>query len=179
MASTQNPMHAVRLEKVTLNIGVGAGGDKLENAKTLLERISSGKPATTLSKDRNPTWGLRKGDPIGCKVTMRGTNAAAVLKKALDAIDFTLKTTQFDNAGNVNFGIKEYIDFPGLKYDPKIGMLGFDVCVTLTRAGKRVTRRRSHPGKLGKTFAVTPKEAQDFMAKNFAVKYPSDKEDDE
>ena len=68
---TENPMRTVRVEKVTLNIGVGVGGEPLERAKLLLNRITGATPVVTLAKVRNPTFRIKKGDPIGVKVTLR------------------------------------------------------------------------------------------------------------
>ncbi|MFH0972318.1 MAG: 50S ribosomal protein L5 [Candidatus Micrarchaeota archaeon] len=166
----ENKMQEVRLEKVTLNIGVGAPGDRLENAKVLLERITGGKAVITKAKDRNPTFKIRKGDNIGTKITLRGKVAEEILKKALDERDFTLLDSCFDNFGNVSFGIKEYIDFPGMKYDPKIGMMGFDVSVSLKKAGKRISERKISRQRLPKKQRVTQAQAKEFMTKKFNLK---------
>ncbi len=164
-----NPLQSIRIEKVTLNVGVGTGGEKLENAKTLLERLSESKAVLTEAHSRNPTWKIRKGDEIGVKVTLRGEKATVFVRKALDAVDNVLKPSSFDRAGNVAFGVKEYIDFPGAKYDPKIGMLGFDVCVTLTKPGARVQRRRVAPRRVPARQRVSPEQAREFMEKTFNV----------
>ncbi|MEK6954221.1 MAG: 50S ribosomal protein L5 [Candidatus Micrarchaeota archaeon] len=165
-----NVMQSVRLDKLTLNIGIGAPGERLENAKVLLERISGGKAVMTQSKDRNPTFKIRKGDNIGCKVTLRGKSAKEVLVKALDVRDNALAESSFDKFGNVAFGVKEYIDFPGMKYDPKIGMMGFDVCITLSKPGKRITVRKIASRKLSKKQRVGREEAKVFMESAYKVK---------
>jgi len=165
-----NQMQQVKLEKITLNVGVGAPGERLENAKVLLERLSGKKAVLTQAKDRNPTFKIRKGDNIGSKVTLRGKNAQELLKKALDVKDGILQDKSFDKFGNVAFGIKEYIDFPGMKYDPKIGMMGFDISVSLTKAGKRVSLRRIQKKRLPKKQRVTTAEAKKFMEEKFNVK---------
>jgi large subunit ribosomal protein L5 len=168
--ANQNIMQQPRLEKVTLNIGVGAPGERLENAKILLERISGLKAILTTAQSRNPTFKVRKGDNIGTKVTLRGKIAEDVLKRGLDTVDNVLKDSNFDRFGNVSFGIKEYIDFPGMKYDPKIGMMGFDISVSLSKAGKRISTRKIAKRKLPKNQRVTPKEAKEFMAAKFNAK---------
>jgi large subunit ribosomal protein L5 len=165
-----NAMQSVRLEKLTLNVGAGAPGERLENAKVLLERISGRKAVMTQAKDRNPTFKIRKGDNIGTKVTLRGAAAEEVLKRALDVRDFTLLESSFDRFGNVAFGVKEYIDFPGMKYDPKIGMMGFDVCVTLAKAGKRVSIRKISQRRIPGKQRVSREEAKGFMASVYKVK---------
>ncbi len=157
------------LEKVTLNIGAGEGGQKLENARTLLERVSGRKAVATKARARNPTFKVRKGDEIGVKVTMRGENAAAFLRKALDVVDSNIPERSFDNYGNVAFGVKEYIDLPGMKYDPAIGMMGFDVCLTLSKAGARVGRRRIACRRVPTKQRVSKAEAIEFVKKNFGV----------
>ena len=165
-----NPMREIRVEKVTLNIGAGEAGQKLENAKTLLNRITGRKPITTFAKVRNPTWRIKKGDPIGAKVTVRGKEGEELLRKALEAVDKKIKRSSFDGHGNVSFGIREYIDFPGAKYDPKIGVFGFDVCVTLSRKGKRtIERRRLRARKLGARQHISRDEAMAFMSERFGV----------
>ncbi|HLD59654.1 MAG TPA: 50S ribosomal protein L5 [Candidatus Bilamarchaeaceae archaeon] len=160
-----NVMREIKIEKVTVNIGVGTPGDKLENAKTLLENITSKTPVETLARDRNPVFKLRKGLPIGAKVTLRGEDAKSFLEKALTAKKKVLKSQNFDRNGNFAFGVAEYIDFPGARYDPTIGMVGFDVCVTLKRPGKRIQIRRIRRSRLGKKHRITKEEAIEF-AKN-------------
>ena len=162
-------LNQVFLEKLTLNIGVGEGGQALENARTLLERISSRTPVTTIAKTRNPTFNIRKGDAIGTKITLRGKSAEDVLTRALVAVDKRILQKSFDAYGNVSFGVKEYIDFPGVKYDPKIGMLGFDVCVSLRKKGVRVAKRRRANRKLPRKQIVSVKEASDFMQKTYGA----------
>jgi large subunit ribosomal protein L5 len=159
----------VRIDKVTLNCGVGAPGQELENARALLERITGHKAVYTQAKSRNPTFKIRKGDNIGAKVTLRGKEASELLKKALEVPDRQIPEQSFDDSGNVAFGVKEYIDFPGIKYDPKIGMMGFDVCVTLVKAGMRVQRRKRMPRRLPRKQRVGKREAQDFLSRDFGV----------
>jgi len=165
-----NPMQAPRLEKLTLNMGAGGAGQPLENARTLIERLTGKKAVTTKAKKRSPEFHLRKGDEIGVKVTLRGKAAADFLGKALQTRDNELPAKSFDGNGNVAFGVKEYIDFPGAKYDPKLGMLGFDVCVSLRRPGANVARRRIAPRRLPRRHRVSAAEAAAFMEKNFGVK---------
>ncbi len=164
----ENPMRRIRIEKVTMNIGCGEAGEKLEKAKKLLEKITGKKVVITRTHKRT-TFGMAKGRDIGCKVTLRGKNAAEFLKKALDAVDNKISSKQFDRQGNFSFGLKEYIDLPGSKYDPDIGMYGMDIAVTLERPGFRVKRRRL-PAKIGKGHLIAKEDAQNWVLKNFAVK---------
>ncbi len=163
MEGTQNPMKEILVTKVTLNIGAGEAGQKLENAKTLLAVITGREPAITTAKIRNPLFKIKKGDKIGVKVTLRGKSAKDLLDRALRAVDHTLPARAFDCNGNFSFGVKEYIDFPGVKYDPKIGIIGFDVCVTLKRRGTRVSGRRRARARIGKGQKITRDEGISFV----------------
>ncbi len=164
----ENPMRRIRIEKVTINIGCGGGGEKLEKARKLLETLTGKKVVITRTHKRT-TFGVAKGRDIGCKVTLRGSNAAEFLKKALEAVDNKISSKQFDRQGNFSFGIKEYIDLPASKYDPDIGMYGMDIAVTLERPGFRVKRKRL-PAKIGKSHLIAKEDAQNWVLKNFAVK---------
>lgn len=165
----ENPMREIIIEKVTVNIGVGSAGEALENAKELLKRLTNRKPMETKAKKRNPVFKLRKGLEIGVKVTLRRKSAVEFLEKAFTAKKKTVKEHNFDKSGNLSFGVPEYIDFPGLKYDPSIGMLGFDVCVTINRRGKRVKERRIRKSRIGKKHKVNTEESKKFIAERFGV----------
>lgn len=162
-----NPMRNIRIEKVTLNIGCGESGEKLDKAKKLLGILTGKKIVVTHTHDRT-TFGMAKGRPIGCKVTMRNKDAEEFLKKAFDAIDFKLSKGVFDRQGSFSFGIKEHIDIPGVKYDPEIGIFGMDVAVTLERAGFNVKRKKfSHS--IGKKHLIKPEEAMEWVVNNYKV----------
>ncbi len=163
-------MKNIRIEKITLNIGAGKDHAKLEKGITLLKNITGLMPVKTITSKRIPEWGLRPGLPIGCKLTLRGKKAIEILKRLLDAKDFKLKTSQFDNNGNVSFGIHEYIDIPGVRYDPKIGIIGLEVCVTLERPGYRIKRRKNKRKKISKKHRISKEEATEFMKKSFNLK---------
>ncbi|MBI5229155.1 50S ribosomal protein L5 [Candidatus Micrarchaeota archaeon] len=162
-------MQEVRLDKVTLNIGAGGAGEKLENAKSLLERITGKKAVVTFAKTRNPTFKIKKGDEIGVKVTLRGMAAEELLKKSLDAVDSKLVRGSFSREGGFSFGVREYIDFPGIKYDPKIGMIGFDVSVSLKKPGLRVRERRIASREIPRKQRVSTEEAVEFMKNKYGV----------
>lgn len=156
-------MREILVEKVTVNIGVGSPGERLDYAKELLARLSNSTPIETLAKKRNPVFKLRVGLPIGTKVTLRKKNALDFIEKALVANKRMIRYGNFDAHGNFSFGVKEYIDFPGAKYDPKIGMFGFDICVTLKRRGKRVQTRRLKSSKIGRKHRISKQEAVEFV----------------
>jgi len=165
----ENKMKDVVVDKVTLNIGIGKSGQELENAKTLLERLSGAKAVPTHAKSRNPVFKIKKGDVIGTKATLRGPMALEFVKKALKVKAFTLPSRSFDKEGNFSFGVPEYIEFPGAKYDPQIGMMGFDVCITLRRRGYRVVRRRRGKSKIGKSHRLTKEDGMEFAKGAFAL----------
>jgi large subunit ribosomal protein L5 len=165
-----NPMRDIRIEKVTLNIGAGKDQKKLDNGLKLLKIVAGTEPVKTFTNKRIPNWGLRPGLPIGCKVTLRKVQAKEILKKLIEAKDKILNESQFDERGNVAFGVHEYINIPGVKYDPNMGMMGLEVCITLERPGYRIKKRSRLNKLIPKRHAITKQEAVDFMKKEFGVK---------
>jgi large subunit ribosomal protein L5 len=161
-------MDEIRIAKVTLNVGCGGDLQKIERAKKMLEMLTHQKPAITQSKRRS-TFGIARGKPVGVKVTLRKEKALNFLKTALKAVGNKLKISQFDEEGNLNIGIKEYIDLPGIKYSPEIGMLGFDVTVTLEKPGFRIKRRKVAKRKIPKSKRISREEAIDWFIKKFGV----------
>jgi len=164
----ENKMKEIRIEKVTVNMGVGQSGDELKKAQQILEKITGAKTVQTICKVKQPLWDIRIGMPIGCKTTLRGKKAIDFLKNALAAKGNSLSGKSFDVLGNFGFGIKEYIDLPGTKYDPKLGIRGFDVLVSLERRGYRVKRRRMEK-QVGKNHLISKDDAVDFVKKNLGV----------
>ncbi len=165
-----NPIQKPRVDKVVLNIGLGESGDKLGKAENLLRQITNRKPVRTFSRHKIPTWGIKKGDPIGCKVTLRGSSAEEMLRRGFSAVDNRLLASQFDVFGNFSFGLREYIDLPGIKYDPDIGIFGMNITVTVERPGYRVKKRRLYKGKIPKKSILTPQESIEFVKEKFGVK---------
>lgn len=167
--SYENPMRVPRIQKVVVNIGVGEAGDKLQKAEKVMQMVTGATPARTVSKVANRDWGLRKGMPIGVRVTLRGEQADAFIRKALDIRQFKVPDYSFDDNGNLNFGVPDYTDFPGMKYDPEIGIFGMDIAVVMERPGSRVRRRRLVARKVGKSHRVTREEAMAVMQAKFNV----------
>jgi large subunit ribosomal protein L5 len=165
----QNIMKEIRLEKVVLNMGLGKSGDAVENAKKALGQISgkkvNGRPAKKAIRD----WGVRKGEPIGAAVTIRGNDGEELLKRLLEAKGNKVNGRSFDKLGNLSFGILEHIDIPGIKYDPKIGILGLNVTARLARPGFSISTRSKHKASVGKHHRITPDEAKAYLTKEFGV----------
>jgi len=165
----ENPMRRLKVGKVVVNMAVGTSGEKLMKAAQVLEKLTGQKPSFRKAKRTIKDFGIRKGENIACITTLRGEKAVEFLKKALAAVDFKLKKSSFDPHGNFSFGIREHINLPGVKYDPDLGIHGFDVCVSIVRPGYRVQWRRRRRTKVGKNHRVTREEAMEFMVKEFGV----------
>lgn len=163
-------MEEVKIAKATINIGVGDAGERLSRAEKLIESITGQQPVRTYSKVTNPEFGIRKGQPIACKVTLRGEKANNAIKMILDGIENRLKTRQFDSQGNVSFGINEHIDIPGMRYDPDIGIFGMNISVTFEKPGYRIKRRKIQRKKIPVKHMVTPEETMEYMKEKFQVK---------
>lgn len=161
-----NVMKTIKVEKVTLNIGAGKDQKLLEKGIRLIKNITGTAPVKTITQKRIPGWGLRPGLPIGCKLTLRGAEAEKLIKRLLVAKDNNLSPKNFDNAGNISFGIPEYIDIEGAEYDPDIGIIGLQACITLSRPGYRIRFRSIRPQKLKKQRIVRD-EAVTFMNERF------------
>ena len=166
-----NPMNEVKIEKVTVNIGVGEAGEKLSRAITLLEEMFDQTPVKTYSKVTNPEWSIRKRQPIACKVTLRGDKADKAIDMVLEGIMRRIKPTQFDDQGNLSFGIREHIDIPGMKYNPDIGIFGMNLSVTFEKPGYRIAKRRIQQKKVPQRHRISKDETMKFMEDNFNVEY--------
>jgi large subunit ribosomal protein L5 len=159
-------MKEIRLDKITLNMGCGEAGPKLESAKKLLQKLT-GKTVIVTKTHKRTTFGGAKKRPIGAKVTIRGKQATDFLANVIKSMDGKIKSSCFDASGNFSLGVKEYIHLPGVKYEPEIGIMGLDVCVRLTRPGYRVKDRMIRPAKLGRSHVIKPEEAMEWAKKEF------------
>ena len=168
-AAAASPMRRIYLEKVVLNMGMGRSGEPINIAKQALEQITSRKPCARDAHDSQRDWGVRKGEPIGVSVTVRGRDAHTLLRRLLDAKGNTISGRSFDNFGNYSFGIAEHIDIPGVKYEPKIGILGLGVSVSLARPGYSIRKRSKHKASIGRSHAITSREAKTYMASEFGT----------
>lgn len=170
MSQTTEPsMKKISLEKVVLNMGVGKSGDVIDVAKKALDQISGKKSCSRNARETQRDWGIRKGEPIGAAVTVRGEDAKALLKRLLESKGNIVKGKSFDNFGNYSFGINEHIDIPGVKYEPSIGILGLGISITLSRPGYGIRKRSKHKASIGKHHVITSQEAKDYLTKEFGV----------
>jgi large subunit ribosomal protein L5 len=160
-------MHELHIDKVVVHMGVGESGDKLSKAIEIMKTITGQTPVKSIAKKTQPAFGIRKGAPIGCRVTLRGAAARNFLATSLDIIERRLFVTQFDNKGNFSFGIEEHTDFPGMSYDPQIGIYGMDVNVVLARKGVRIARRRAEQKKLPMKQQVNREDAMKFLQSSY------------
>ncbi|NTW92071.1 MAG: 50S ribosomal protein L5 [Methanoregulaceae archaeon] len=164
-----NPMREVFVDKVVVHMGVGESGEKLSKAVDLMKQITGNSPVRSNAKKTNPAFGIRKGSPISCKVTLRGKKAGDFLDTALKIIERKVNPGQFDRSGNFSFGVEEHTDFPGMSYDPQIGIYGMDINVVLARRGIRVSRRHIEQHRLPQKQQVNPEDALSFLKERYSV----------
>lgn len=137
----KSTMETPKLEKVVINIGVG---DATKNAKLLeesvaeLTAITGQKPVITKAKKSIASFKLREGNPIGCKVTLRGNRMYQFLDKLMTVSmprirDFHgISKNSFDGRGNYTLGVKEQIIFPEINYDQVNVIRGMDIVIVTT-----------------------------------------------
>ncbi len=135
----KNIMEVPRLEKITINMGVGeAIGDKkaLEGALADMEKITGQKPVTTIARESVASFKVRDGYPIGCKVTLRSQQMYEFLDRLITIAiprirDFRgMNSKGFDGRGNYNMGVKEQIIFPEIEYEKIDALRGMDISFT-------------------------------------------------
>ena len=134
-------MQVPRIEKITLNMGVGeALTDKklLDNAVVDLAAISGQKPLVTKARKSVAGFKIRQGYPIGCKVTLRGERMWEFFERLITIAvprirDFRgLSAKSFDGRGNYSMGVREQIIFPEIDYDKVDRVRGLDITITTT-----------------------------------------------
>jgi len=136
-----NVMEVPKIEKITLNMGVGEGSQdkkKVQTAAAEMELIAGQKPVITKAKKSIAQFKLREGMPIGCKVTLRRERMYEFLDRLITIAmprirDFRgLNPKSFDGRGNYAMGLKEQIIFPEISYDQIEKVRGMDIIVTTT-----------------------------------------------
>jgi large subunit ribosomal protein L5 len=142
-------MQVPRLEKITLNMGVGeAVADKkiLQNAMDDLQKISGQKPIITISRKSIAGFKIREGMPIGCKVTLRRDRMYEFLDRLINIAiprirDFRgLSPRAFDGRGNYSMGVREQIIFPEIDYDKIDALRGLDIAITTSATSDEEAR---------------------------------------
>ncbi len=162
-------MKEIRINKVVINIGTGSDEQLQGSAKRLIEIITGRKSADELSRTRNPAFKIAKGQKIGAFVTVRGDDAKKLIKRLFEAVDNKIKP-QAITSNSLSFGIPEYIDISGVKYDPKVGMLGMNVNVSFRRNGLRVNQRKIRQSVVpAKHRAIPRDEIVNYIKKEFGV----------
>ena len=158
-----NPMRRLKVTKVTVNIGVGQAGDRLEKAEKVLASLTGRKPLRTVAKAAHRDWAIREGQPIGVKVTLRGDDAITFTKKALETRNNRVQNWSVDREGNLNFGVPDHTAFEGQKYNPEIGIYGMDIAVTVERPGFRIKHRNLLQRRVPPRHRVTREESQSYL----------------
>ncbi|MBY6065059.1 50S ribosomal protein L5 [Pseudidiomarina sediminum] len=139
--SYNSVMQVPRIEKITLNMGVGeALADKkiLDNAVADLEAISGQRPVRTVARKSVAGFKIREGYPIGCKVTLRGERMWDFFERLISIAiprvrDFRgLNPKSFDGRGNYSMGVREQIIFPEIDFDKVDRVRGLDITITTT-----------------------------------------------
>jgi len=134
-------MEVPRIEKITLNIGLGeAVADKkvMEHALSDLTKIAGQKPVVTKARKSIAGFKIREGYPVGCMVTLRKDKMYEFLDRLVNIAlprvrDFRgLNAKSFDKFGNYNFGVKEQIIFPEIEYDKIDALRGMNITITTT-----------------------------------------------
>ncbi|MFX1285083.1 MAG: 50S ribosomal protein L5 [Promethearchaeota archaeon] len=161
------PMRKPRILKVCVNFAVGTSGPELERARTLCKRLTNQTPAEGRAKESVRGFGIRKHEPIAVFTTLRGELAENFLKKTLWAIEDTVSQKNFDAHGNLSLGIDEHLKLPDIKYDPQIGVHGFDTTIVLERPGFRAKRRRNRSKKIPSNHKITKEEGITFFKHEF------------
>ena len=132
-------MEVPRIEKITLNMGVGeALGDKkiLQFAASDMQKICGQKPVITMARRSVAGFKVREGWPIGCKVTLHRSRMYEFLDRLVNIAiprvrDFRgLNPKSFDGRGNYSLGVKEQIIFPEIEYDKIDALRGLDITIT-------------------------------------------------
>jgi len=137
----KSPMEVPRIEKITLNMGVGeAVADKkiMENAVGDMQKIAGQKPVVTKAKKSVAAFKIRDDYPVGCKVTLRRERMYEFLDRLVTVAiprirDFRgISGKAFDGRGNYNMGIREQIIFPEIEYDKIDALRGMNITITTT-----------------------------------------------
>ena len=163
----ENIMRKVKIDKVVLS--VGATAQELEKGVKLLKYLTGRKAAKMRSRKRIPSLGVRPGLEVGAVVTIR-KNPEETIKRMLAAEDNQIRKKQISE-NNFSFGIKEYIEIPGVEYQREIGIMGLDVTIVFKRTGRRVRLKKIKRGRIPKRQRITKEEIIKFMEDKFETEF--------
>jgi len=164
--SKADEMRRIRIEKLVINCCVGEAGDRLTRAAKVLKELTDQEPKFSKARLTIRTFGIRRDQEIASYVTVKGTKAEEILNKALQVKEYELNARNFSAGGNFGFGIDEHIDL-GLKYDPTVGIYGFDFYVVLSRPGWRVAKKNRVGGRIGNHHRITKEDAMKWFKTKF------------
>ncbi|MCS7198254.1 MAG: 50S ribosomal protein L5 [Candidatus Bipolaricaulota bacterium] len=137
----KNIMQVPKIEKIVINMGIKEAKDdpkKLEGCVRDLMMITGQRPVVTRAKRSISDFGITKGDPVGCMVTLRGKRAYAFFEKLVRVVlpairDFRgVSADSFDGRGNFSLGLSDQLVFPEIKYDQIAKVQGMDICIVTT-----------------------------------------------
>lgn len=165
---SSNTMRKIFIEKIILS--AGATGEDLNKEKKLLEILTGRKAQIIASRKRIPDFGVRPGLEVGTRVTLRGKAAIELLMRLLGAIDNKLSKKQVAQ-NHVSFGIKEYIEIPGIEYQRDIGIKGFNTAIVFLRKGARIKRKKIKAGRIPKKQFISREEIIKFMEESFKTTF--------
>jgi len=168
-AESKAQQFGIRIEKVVVNIGVGKSGEQLEKAKAVLRSITGVQKVWERKAKRTiRDFGVRENESIAVAVTLRRQAAEELLGRAFKAANMKLKASSVSGR-TFSIGLVEHILLPGSRYDPKLGVFGMDIAVTLERPGYRVARRKRRPSKIGKGAGISSQDTIDFISSKYGV----------
>ena len=145
----KNHMEVPKIEKITINMGVGEGSQDKKKVTTAAEEmalISGQKPVVTRAKKSIAQFKLREGMPIGCKVTLRRERMYEFLDRLITVANPRIRDFRgvngraFDGMGNYTLGVKEQIIFPEIQYDQIDQLRGMDITITTTARDDKAGR---------------------------------------
>merc|ERR1712039_967021 len=163
---SDNRMREIRVDKLVLNLCTGEAGDKITKANKVLSDLSNQTPVESKAKYTVRSFGIRRGEKIAVSVTVRGERAEELIKRGLRVKEYELRKKNFSNTGNFGFGIEEHIDL-GIKYDTNTGIFGMDFYVVLTRAGRRVSRKKRCRSRIGNFQKISAEDAKAWFVETY------------
>merc|ERR1719146_127453 len=166
MGKGENPMRGVRVAKLILNISVGEAGDRCTKAAKVLEQLTGQVPVFGSARYTVRSFSIRRGEKIGCSVTVRGEKALQLIEAGLKVKEYELLKRNFSDTGCFGFGIEEHIDL-GIKYAPSTGIYGMDFYIVLKRAGNRVLKRKQRAGRVGACHRVVKEDGIQWFQRKY------------